>query len=84
MNYFVMNGTTIKDIYFQFAGDWGITIGWGTYIPTVQGHNITTVGINRLKKHGMTDADINHVNNIIDKYKDPATSSADKKSIFNR
>lgn len=77
-----MNGTTIKDIYFQYAGDWGITVGWGTYIPTVQGHDVTTDGINRLKNHGMTDADISHVNSIIVQYKNSSTSTADKKLFF--
>jgi hypothetical protein len=72
IDYFVMDGDNIKEIYFQYAGDWGITIGWGTYIPTIDGHNydVTEEGISILKKYGMTDKDISHVNSLITKYKD--------------
>ncbi|WP_143320587.1 lysozyme [Clostridium sp. HBUAS56010] len=71
IDYFVMDGNNIKEIYFQFAGDWGITLGWGTYIPTIDGHgyDVTEEGLSMLKKHGMTDKDIKYVNDLIIKYK---------------
>lgn len=82
LNYFIMNGIEIKAIYFYYAGDWGITIGWGTYVATVQGHSVDTNELSKLKKHGMTDDDISKINDIIKKYKNVSTSEQDKKKYF--
>lgn len=71
LQYFNMDGDNIKDIYFHYAKDWGITIGWGTYIPLISGHgnDVTDDKLSILKKHGMNEEQIEKVKNMINLYK---------------